>query len=138
MSSLADEIKLRRAAKSEPKQGCYTVKAGIPCVRIKDREGKKWILPWTHHVFSSQEVVDQLLLTFASHEVVITGYNLEALEEDIAYHRVEKLRQVPSSYAPVPGPESIVTKIEVRPRDENRKADEAPAEPSEGSPATQA
>ena len=121
MSSLADELRLRREAESESKQSCYSVKAGIPCVRIKDGDGKKWILPWAHHVFSSQGKDGQLLLTFASHEVVITGYNLEALEEDIAYHRVEKLRQMPSNYIPVQDPEPIVTKIEVNPRDEHGK-----------------
>ena len=90
MSSLAEQIKLRRAATSERKQGCYSVKDGVASVRIK--EGSKiWILPWMHHLFSSREEdeIERLLLTFASHDVLITGYNLEALEEGIALHRVE-------------------------------------------------
>jgi len=123
MSSLATQIKLRRAATSERKQGCYSIKEGISAIRIKAGT-KNWIFPWLHHVFSlrEEEEIEQLLLTFASHEVSITGYNLAILEEDIANHRVEKLRYMPANYVPTYGEELVVTKIEVKLRGENEES----------------
>ena len=135
MNSLAEEIKLRRAAKCERKQTCYSTNASTPCVRIKDGAGRSWTFPWMHHVVSDRGVErdnERMLLTFVSHDVLIEGHHLEPLEEDLAYHRVEKLRHLPSSYAAAGGPESIVTKIEVR----ARGADARPSE--QGAPTAEA
>lgn len=121
MDSLADQIRLRRAERFETKQSCYSVKSGIPEIIIKDGRSKSWSFPWAQRVFSSRLAEgeeEQFILTFVSHVVMITGSNLDKLEEDLAYHRVEKLRCVPAHFAGKLNVSPVVSGIVVTARDD--------------------
>jgi hypothetical protein len=116
MSSLKEAIQRRRLETPESNSTCYSVKAQIPSVRVKASDGKTWVLPWVHFVHGVREDSgegERLVLTFASHEVVVTGHNLETLEEDIAHQRSEKLRALPRKHLPQSAGEPSVTGIQV-------------------------
>jgi hypothetical protein len=107
MSKLQDSLNDRRASEADAGHLCYSAKAQTPGLLVHSSSGQRWVLPWMHFVFGClREDGDRerLVLTFASHEVVICGTNLGPLAEEAAYLRLETLRDLPEKYAPTGEP----------------------------------
>ena len=53
---------------------------------------REYVFPWGRYIYAAGGN-DKVLIAFASHEVVISGYGLDHLLADLAAHRVKCLRE---------------------------------------------
>lgn len=121
MSSFDDAIKIRQLAITHPPKKCYSVTAGASSLQFKDNKGLNWGFPWNHFIFVCHDDTgepEKILLTFVSHEISISGHNLNAVKQEIADRRLATLRHVPSNHISDSKLEPIVTEILVKARDE--------------------
>jgi hypothetical protein len=102
MSTLNESLQARRITVPSPEQLGYSIKPQNISLRLKCSAGQSWTLPWAHFSFAHLAVVEsseKLVLTFASHEVIIHGKNLQTLDDEAANCRLEKLHATALKYA---------------------------------------
>jgi hypothetical protein len=118
MSTLQETLQQRRTA--EPPQGrsCDSAEAPVRSLQIHSWNGDKWVLPWTHFSAARHQGTDeteQLVLSFANHEVVLDGARLALLLPEIANFHLDCLRDMPAKFRSQAGQnEPFISRVSVR------------------------
>lgn len=100
MSTLQESVDARRVAKPT-EFACVEVTSQVPSVVIYMSQRKSWVLPWSYLTTAEWEEYDagdELILTFNTHAVTLTGRNLRQVMNDIAGFRIACLRELPAEY----------------------------------------
>ncbi len=117
MSTLKQTLNARRAEEPEAGHICYATKPQCSSLVLECTSGERWVLPWVHFVFG-RHVADKggerLVLTFASHEVIVHGRQLAQLADEAANLRLEVLRELPARYQAASAVEPFIEKIDLR------------------------
>jgi hypothetical protein len=116
MSTLQQTFHRQRADEPEG-HACYSVRAQASTLLVELSSGERWVLPWMHFVFArhhDEGKDERLVLTFASHEVKVSGHNLVVLAETAAKAELESIRELPPKYRDRLADDPFVTKITVR------------------------
>ncbi len=101
MSTLHETLRQRRAAEQPSSRSSDSADTPVRSLRIHLWNGEKWVFPWTgfsgacHHGTGENE---QLVLSFASHEVVLEGARLALLLPEIASLHLDCLRDMPAKF----------------------------------------
>ncbi len=101
MSTLQEAIQQKRASEPPPSRSCGSAKEPGRALQIHSWHGEKWVLPWSHfgsawHHGTGKD--EELVLLFASHEVVLHGVRLGLLLSEIASLNLEYLRDMPPDF----------------------------------------
>lgn len=101
MSTLQESVQKRRAAEHQAGRSCDLADESVRSLQVHSWNGEKWVLPWSH--FSAARHQDtgeseQLVLSFANHEVVLDGMRLALLLPGIASFRLDRLRDMPAKF----------------------------------------
>lgn len=123
MSSLREQIELRRASKSPRRpNSCYSTSSQAPCLSVSPRDETEWIFPWRLWSYSSHEVQsDREILTigFLSNQIRIEGWNLKPLAKAVVNTTLDKVQVIPSAYRDPTDSEPFVAEIKVQKRGED-------------------
>ncbi len=102
MSSLQRLLDQRRAEQPATAQLCHTVHAQANALTVITSSDEKWVFPW-HHLaaahFTRCGGREQILLTFTSHAVTLSGHNLGPLLDLLANVQLAILRTAPGKFA---------------------------------------
>jgi hypothetical protein len=95
MSTLQETLRQRRAAELPNSRSCDTAESPVRALKIQAWNGEQWVFPWSHfsaacHQGSAEN--EQLVLSFASHEIVLEGARLALLLPGIASFRLVRRR----------------------------------------------
>lgn len=118
MSSLKEAVAERRAAQAAGASHAISSSPAATLV-VSTWQGETWVLPWaqmTKAHFGGSSAPERLELSFPHLLVIMHGYRLRGLLDDLAAFRLSTLRDFPPDYHP-PGEagEPFVARIEVRP-----------------------
>lgn len=117
MSKLQKSLDALSALEADEANPCYSTGQRLPTLVIEGPGGRRWVLPWQQFLNAQHESGgngETLLISFATHEVSITGRNLGPLADDIAHFRLEILREAPRKYANSTDGDPFVAEIQVR------------------------
>jgi hypothetical protein len=98
MSTLQETLQQRRTAEPPHGRSCDSAEAPVRSLQIHSGNGEKWVLPWSHFTAARHQGTgenEQLVLSFANHEVVLDGARLALLLPEIASFRLDCLRDMP-------------------------------------------
>ena len=119
MMTLKETIRERKA--SEPSREASSEAAEVPvrALQIHTWTGEKWILPWGYFYSARLQGSgnrEQLVLSFANHEVVVDGTRLGLLLPEIAGFQLDCLRDLPEKFR-VDADKSVpfISRVSVRP-----------------------
>jgi hypothetical protein len=118
MSTLQETLRQRRAAELPNSRSCDTAEAPVRALKIHSWNGEKWVFPWSHfsaacHQGSGEN--EQLVLSFANHEVVLEGARLALLLSGIASFHLDSLRDLPTKFRPQADKnEPFIARVSVR------------------------
>lgn len=101
MSTLQDALRQRRAAELPDGRSCESAEAPVRALQIHSWNGEKWVFPWSHFSAACQKgsgESEQLVLSFANHEVVLEGARLALLLPEIASFHLDSLRDMPAKF----------------------------------------
>ena len=118
MSTLQEALRLRRAAELPSSHSCDSAEAPVRTLQIHSWNSKKWVLPWSGfsaacHQGSGES--EQLVLSFANHEVVLDGTRLALLLPEIASFHLDCLRDMPANFRSQAGDnEPFISRVSVR------------------------
>ena len=118
MSSLREALQRLRSEQLPPSRSCDLADAPVRALQIHVWEGKKWVLPWAYFYAVDHQATnecEQLIFSFARHEVTAEGTCLAHLLPTIAGFRIECLRSLPASFrVQVEKSEPFITHVSVR------------------------
>jgi hypothetical protein len=101
MSTLQETLEQRRAAELPSSRSCDSSEAPVRALQIHSWNGEKWVLPWSHFSAACHRGTgksEQLVLSFANHEVVLDGARLASLLPEIASFHLDCLRDMPDKF----------------------------------------
>ena len=101
MSTLKETLQQRRTTELPTNPSLGPADSAVRALQIDSWNGEKWVFPWSHFssaCLQSNGKSEQLLLSFADHEVVLDGSRLELLLPEIANFNLESLRSLPAKY----------------------------------------
>ena len=118
MSTLQEALRLRRAAELPSSHSCDSAEAPVRSLQIHSWNGDKWVLPWTHFSAARHQGTgesEQLVLSFANHEVVLDGVRLALLLPEIASFHLDCLRDMPAKFlSQADKDEPFISRVSVR------------------------
>ena len=118
MSTLKEIVQQRRAAELPSRRSCDSAEAPVRALQIHSWNGEKWVLPWSHFSAAHHQGTDeseQLVLSFANHEVMLDGARLALLLPEIASFHLDCLRDMPEKFRSQAGKdEPFITRVAVR------------------------
>ena len=118
MSTLQETLQQRRTAEPPHGRSCDSAEAPVRSLQIHSGNGDKWVLPWSQFSAARHQATgesEQLVLSFANHEVVIDGALLALLLPEIAGFRLDCLRDMPhESHSLVRQNEPSISRVSVR------------------------
>ena len=119
MSTLQENLQQRRTAELPQSLSSNSAEAPGRALQIHSWNGETWVFPWSHFSAARHQGTgesEQLVLSFANHEVVVDGVRLLSLLPEIAGFRLDSLRSLPTKYEPQGnGSEPFVKRLSVRP-----------------------
>lgn len=102
MSNLREALQRLRSEQLLPtSRSCNLADSPVRALQIHVWKGKKWVLPWAYFYAVDHQGTgesEQLLFTFARHEVRAKGFCLAQLVPVIAAFRLECLRSLPEGF----------------------------------------
>ena len=101
MSTLRDALNQRRRAELAHSRSCDSAEAPVRALQIHSWNGEKWVFPWSHFSAARHQTTgdsEQLVLSFANHEVVLDGARLALLLPEIASSHLDCLRDMPAKF----------------------------------------
>jgi hypothetical protein len=110
-------LERRRAAEPAAGQPCHSIDAQANSLIVATLSGESWVFPWsqlTSARLSEADDRDELLLMFASHEVVLRGLHLTPLRDLVATVRLAAVRAAPTKYTKAAGDEPFIDSVRVR------------------------
>ena len=118
MSTLKEIVQQRRAAELPSRRSCDSAEAPVRALQIHSWNGEKWVLPWSHFSAAHHQGTgenEQLVLSFANHEVVLDGARLALLLPEVASFHLDCLRDMPAKFRSQAGQnEPFVSRVSVR------------------------
>ncbi|HTB79569.1 MAG TPA: hypothetical protein VK717_01650 [Opitutaceae bacterium] len=118
MSTLREAVQQRRAAELPPTRSCEPAKEAVRAMWIHSWSGEQWVLPWAHFISACHQGSgndEQLVLTFAQHEVILQGARLALLVPAIASFHLDCLRDMPDNFrAQADKNEPFISRVSVR------------------------
>jgi len=118
MSTLQETLQQRRAAELPPSRSCDSAEAPVRALQIHSWNGEKWVLPWSHFSAAWHQGTgenEQLVLSFANHEVVLDGARLAVLLPEIASFHLDCLRDMPAEFrSQADKNEPFISRVSVR------------------------
>ncbi len=118
MTTLKDTIQQRRMADLSQSRSCDSAEAPVRTLQIHSWNGEKWVFPWSHFSAAHHQGTgesEQLVLSFANHEVVLEGAHLALLLPEIASFHLDCLRDMPPKFrAQADQNEVFITRVSVR------------------------
>ena len=118
MSTLKEIVQQRRAAELPSRRSCDSAEAPVRSLQIHSWNGEKWVLPWSHFSAAHHQGTgenEQLVLSFANHEVVLDGARLALLLPEIASFHLDCLRDMPAKFRSQAGQnEPFISRVSVR------------------------
>src|ERR1035437_9267637 len=118
MSTLQETLQQRRAAEQPSNRSSDSADAQVRSLQIHSWNGEKWVLPWSGfsaacHQGSGES--EQLVLSFANHQVVLDGTRLALLRPEIASFPLDCLRDMPAEFRSQAGDnEPFISRVSVR------------------------
>lgn len=67
----------------EPNRTYETQQGGVPALEVRGLK-ESWVFPYTHLLHSCLNPSQDLIITFVSHQVVVSGRNLQVLHQSLA------------------------------------------------------
>jgi hypothetical protein len=120
MSTLQETLQQRRTAEPPHGRSCDSAEAPVRSLQIHSGTGEKWVLPWLHFTAAHHQDTgenEQLVLSFANHEVVLDGARLALLLPEIASFHLDCLRDVPAKFrSQADNDEPFIARVSVRSR----------------------
>jgi hypothetical protein len=101
MSTLQETLQQRRAAEQPSSRSSDSADAQVRSLQIHSWNGEKWVLPWSGFAAACHRGTgesEQLVLSFANHEVVLDGARLALLLPEIASFHLDCLRDMPAKF----------------------------------------
>lgn len=118
MSTLQETLQQRRAAEQPSSRSSDSADAQVRSLQIHSWNGEKWVLPWSGFSAACHQGTgesEQLVLSFANHEVVLAGARLALLLPEIASFHLDCLRDMPAKFRSQAGKdEPFITRVAVR------------------------
>ncbi|MGA3008518.1 MAG: hypothetical protein ABSE59_11575 [Opitutaceae bacterium] len=118
MSTLQDALHQRRRAELTHSRSCDSAEAPVRALQIHSWNGEKWVLPWSHFSAARHQTTgnsEQLVLSFANHEVVLDGARLALLLPEIASSHLDCLRDMPAKFrSQADQSEPFISRVSVR------------------------
>ena len=118
MSTLQETLQQRRMAEPPHGRSSDSAEAPVRTLQIHSWNGDKWVLPWSHFSAARHQATgenEQLVLSFANHEVVLDGARLALLLPEIASFHLDCLRDMPAKFRSQAGQnEPFVSRVSVR------------------------
>ena len=117
MSTLQETLQQRRTAEPPHGRSCDSAEAPVRSLQIHSGNGDKWVLPWSQFSAARHQTTgesEQLVLSFANHEVVIDGALLALLLPEIASFRLDCLRDMPAKFRSQTDNEPFISRVSVR------------------------
>jgi hypothetical protein len=118
MSTLQETLRQRRAAEPPNSRSCDSAEAPVRALQIHSWNGEKWVFPWSHFSAACHQGTgesEQLVLSFANHEVVLDGAHLALLLPEIASFHLDSLRDMPTKFrSQADKNEPFITRVSVR------------------------
>ena len=119
MSTLKENLQQRRTAELPVNRSHDAAETPVRSLQIHSWNGESWVFPWSHFSAARHRGTgesEQLVLSFANHEVVLDGSRLLSLLPEIAGFRVDTLRGLPAKYEPQGnGSEPFIKRLSIRP-----------------------
>src|SRR5579871_2443363 len=101
MSTLQDSLNQRRTVDLAHSRSRDSAEAPVRALQIHSWNGEKWVFPWSHFSAARHQTTgdsEQLVLSFANHEVVLDGTRLALLLPEIANSHLDCLRDMPAKF----------------------------------------
>ena len=118
MSTLQETLQQRRTAEPPHGRSCDSAEAPVRSLQIHSGNGEKWVLPWSHFTAARHQGTgenEQLVLSFANHEVILGGVRLALLLSEIASFHLDCLRDMPAKFrAQADQDKPFIVRISVR------------------------
>ena len=118
MNTLRETLRQRRAAELPHGRSSESAETPVRTLQIHSWDGEKWVFPWSHFSAARHQGTgesEQLVLSFAKHEVILDGTRLALLLSDVASFQLDCLREMPTKFrAQVSQTEPFVARISVR------------------------
>ena len=118
MSTLQETLQQRRAAEQPPNRSSGSADAQVRSLQIHSWNGEKWVLPWSGFSAACHQGTgesEQLVLSFANHEVVLDGARLALLLPEIASFHLDCLRDMPAKFhSQADKDEPFISRVSVR------------------------
>ncbi|MBP6507673.1 MAG: hypothetical protein KA257_08925 [Opitutaceae bacterium] len=118
MSTLQETLQQRRSAEQPSSRSSDSADAQVRSLQIHSWNGEKWVLPWSGFAAACHRGTgegEQLLLSFANHEVVLNGERLALLLPEIASLHLDCLRDMPAKFRSLAGnDEPFISRVSVR------------------------
>ena len=118
MSTLQETLQKRRATESRPSRSCDSAEEAVRSLQVHSWNGEKWVFPWSHLSAACHQGTgesEQLVLSFANHEVVLDGARLALLLPEIASFHLDCLRDMPAKFrSQEDKDEPLISRVSVR------------------------
>ena len=118
MSTLRETLQQRRAAELPHGRSCESAETAVRTLQIHSWNGERWVFPWSHFSAARHQGAgesEQLVLSFAKHEVILDGARLAVLLAEIASFHLDCLRDMPEKFrAQAAQAEPFIARISVR------------------------
>ena len=118
MSTLQDALNQRRRTELAHSRSCDSAEAPVRALQIHTWNGEKWVFPWSHFSAARHKTTgesEQLVLSFAIHEVVLDGARLALLLPEIASSHLDCLRDMPANFrSQADKNEPFISRVSVR------------------------
>ena len=118
MSTLQETLQQRRAAEQPSSRSSVSADAQVRSLQIHSWNGEKWVFPWSGFSAACHQGTgesEQLVLSFAKHDVILDGARLALLLSEIASFHLDCLRDMPAKFRGQAGlAEPFIARISVR------------------------
>jgi hypothetical protein len=57
---------------------------------------ERYVIPWCQFLYA-EETEDGIRMIFSTHDILVNGSNLDSLLKGIAFHQIERIRELPRS-----------------------------------------
>jgi hypothetical protein len=127
MSTLQDALNKHRTAELAHSRSCNSAEAPVRALQIHSWNGEKWVFPWAHFSAARHQSTgesEQLVLSFANHEVVLDGARLALLLPEIASSHLDCLRDMPAKFrSQADKNEPFISRVSVRALKDSTESD---------------
>ena len=138
MPSLKEALAAKRGSEPSAPSSCDTTYGPGPILVLKKWNGESWVIPWSRlaRIKCTSEESDAFLeLIFDNFSVLLHGYNLAGILEELGAFKVLRLRELPPEYrATMPATEPFVTRIDLKvpePQNDSVSFSAAPTSPAD-------